>query len=87
MGGRTPATHLFCCHRKTSFDYIVILSEVKNLKSVSLCLQILHYVQDDNCVNTRRRIKKTPSHLPQFFFNFSLTLLQEKKIYLQLLSL
>ena len=25
----------------------VILSEVKNLKAYTLCIQILHYVQDD----------------------------------------
>ena len=32
----------------------VILSEAKNLKSISRCIQILHYVQDD----TQRRMTK-----------------------------
>ena len=37
---------------------------------------------------TRRQNKKTPSRFPQkFFFNFAPTLLQQLKIYLQLLSL
>jgi hypothetical protein len=28
-------------------DYCVILSIAKNLKTYTLCIQILHYVQDD----------------------------------------
>ena len=30
-----------------SLDYCVILSIAKNLKTYTLCIQILHYVQDD----------------------------------------
>ena len=52
-------------------------------------LEILHYVQNDNApkTNTRRQNKKTPSRSPKFFSNFAPTLLQQFKMFLQLLSL
>ena len=37
--------------------------------------------------NTRRQNKKTPSRSPKFFSNFAPTLLQQFKMFLQLLSL
>ena len=51
----------------------------------SKMIVVLHY--DTPINNTPSQNLKTPSRIPQFFFNFAPTLLQELKIFLQLLSL
>ena len=78
--------HKASCHPEHREGSDELLSVAK--KSASFCIQILHFVQNDKIkkTKTRRRNKKTPSRFPQkLFSNFAPTLLQQLKIFLQLL--
>ena len=54
------------CHNEI-FYHRVILSIAKNLKTYALCIQILHYVQDDTVKNQKNKIN-TMRKIPDLSF-------------------